>query len=310
MPTLDDVNIALVQRGDLPHSVVIPRTGGLGGTASGRGRGGGPVGGRGGISAGGRGGGPVHGGPASGQGSGPADGRGGDPAGGFDPALAPSKGKDKQVWVVLDDDEVSSDEDAPLQKRLRLSSTTAGSSGSAPTMVDVAAATKAVADKEATYKRAPGSAAGGMTQTPEGVLEDLLEESEEELEMAPEPVPEVVLEEVPVEGAMIVTHVATPSPPHGAAVASLLEPHVATAAGDAPDAMVGPEVILGHPTSYAPDDIPLEEAVSTAHGALSQVQCVLRREDEGLVDERWCLHLWDTMLKEMKVSERVVARAW
>jgi hypothetical protein len=36
----------------------------------------------------------------------------------------------------------------------------------------------------------------------------------------------------------------------------------------------------------------------------------LRREDEGLVDEHWCLQLWDTMLKEMKVSERVVARAW
>jgi hypothetical protein len=54
---------------------------------------------------------------------------------------------------------------------------------------------------------APGSAAGDMPQTPEGVAKDVLEES----------VPEVVPEEVPVEGAMIIVHVTAPSPPHGAA---------------------------------------------------------------------------------------------
>jgi hypothetical protein len=50
--------------------------------------------------------------------------------------------------------------------------------------------------------------------------------------------------------------------------------------------MVGLEVILGHPTLYATDDIPLDEAVSTAHRALSQMQLLLRQEGEGLADER------------------------
>jgi hypothetical protein len=35
--------------------------------------------------------------------------------------------------------------------------------------------------------------------------------------------------------------------------------------------VVGPEVILGHPTLYVPDDIPLDEALSMSHRALSQV---------------------------------------
>jgi hypothetical protein len=104
IPTLDDVNIALVQRGD-----------------------------RGGV---------------------PAGDRVGGPAGGFGPAPAPSKGKEKQVRVVLDDDEVSYDEDAPLQKRVWLSSVVGGSSGSAPAMADVAAAMKAAVDKEVADKRA------------------------------------------------------------------------------------------------------------------------------------------------------------
>jgi hypothetical protein len=72
---------------------------------------------------------------------------------------------------------------------------------------------------------------------------------------------------------------------------------------------VGLEVIMGHPTFYAPDDIPLDEVVSMAHRALSQVQHVLRWEDKGLTDEHRRLHLWATMLKEMTVSERAVARA-
>jgi hypothetical protein len=71
---------------------------------------------------GGRGSGPAGDGSVGGQGSGPAGGQGGGlagdrgsgAAGGSGHASAPSKGKEKQVWVVLDDDEVSSDEDEPL----------------------------------------------------------------------------------------------------------------------------------------------------------------------------------------------------
>jgi hypothetical protein len=45
MPTLDDVDIAPVQRGDMSRGVVIPGASGLGGTVGSRGRGGGPTGG-------------------------------------------------------------------------------------------------------------------------------------------------------------------------------------------------------------------------------------------------------------------------
>jgi hypothetical protein len=103
MPTLDDVDIAPVQRGDQSHGVVIPGLGGPGDAAGGHGRGGGPPAGRGGIS--------VGGGPAGSRSGAPVGGRG-DTAGGSSVALAPGKGK--QTCVVLDDDEVSSDEDAPL----------------------------------------------------------------------------------------------------------------------------------------------------------------------------------------------------
>jgi hypothetical protein len=147
-----------------------------------------------------------------------------------------------------------------------------------------------------------------MPQTPEGVCEDVLEELEEEPDMASGPVPELVPEEVPVEGAMIVAHTASPSPPHGAATASSPAPRAAAATGIAVGVAVRPEVIMGHPTFYVPDDIFLDEAVSTAHRALSQVQRVLRREDEGLTNESRRLQLWATMLKETMVSER--ATAW
>jgi hypothetical protein len=162
MPMLEDVDIAPVQRSDLSHGVVIPRGSGLGGAAGGRGRGGGVAGGLGGISADGRGGpasGGPGGGPASGHGGAPTGGRGGHLAGGSDLAPTPGKGKDKQVRVVLDDDEVSSDEDTPLQKRLRLLSDAGRSSGSAPATPSVAAAKKAAADREATNRRAAEEAA-------------------------------------------------------------------------------------------------------------------------------------------------------
>jgi hypothetical protein len=71
MPTLDDIDIASVQRGDLSHGVVIPGTSGLGGAAGGRGRGDGTAGGHGGILVDGRGGCPTSCGPIGGQGGGP-----------------------------------------------------------------------------------------------------------------------------------------------------------------------------------------------------------------------------------------------
>jgi uncharacterized membrane protein YgcG len=57
MSTLDDVNIAPMQRGDQSHGVVTPGAGGLVGAGGGHGRGGGSAGNHGGFSAGGRGGG-------------------------------------------------------------------------------------------------------------------------------------------------------------------------------------------------------------------------------------------------------------
>jgi hypothetical protein len=108
---------------------------------------------------------------------------------------------------------------------------------------------------------------------------------------------------------MIVLHAAAPSPPHGAAAASSLAPHAVVATGAATGVAVGPEVIMGHPTFYAMDDIPLDDSVSMAHKALSQVQHVIHREGEGLTDERRHLQLWATTLKVMTVSERAAVRA-
>jgi hypothetical protein len=65
---------------------------------------------------------------------------------------------------------------------------------------------------------------------------------------------------------------------------------------------------MGHPTFHAPDDIPVDEAVSMARKALSQAQRVLHREDDDLIDECRCLQLWATMLKETTATER--AAAW
>jgi hypothetical protein len=81
-----------------------------------------------------------------------------------------------------------------------------------------------------------------------------------------------------------VTCAVAPSPSHGVPAQFLLVPCIAAAAGAA--SSVGLEVVLGHPSPYAPDDIPLGEAMSTAHWALSQVQRVMCREGEDLADER------------------------
>jgi hypothetical protein len=129
MPTLDDVDIAPVQRGDQSRGVVILGPGGPSSAAGGHGHGGilvggGPAGSRGGASAGCRGG-----------------------ATGGSSAVAPSKGK--QTRIILDDDEVSSDEDEPPQKRLRQLS------GARPVVLDEAVAV----DKEAVDKRVTEEAA-------------------------------------------------------------------------------------------------------------------------------------------------------
>jgi hypothetical protein len=76
MPMLDDVDIAMVQRGDLSHGMVIPGTdvsGGLGGAISGHG----------GVVVSGR------------AGGGPTGNRGSSAAGSSGPAPAPSNGKEK-----------------------------------------------------------------------------------------------------------------------------------------------------------------------------------------------------------------------
>jgi hypothetical protein len=121
MPMLDDVDIAVVQRGDLSHGVTIPGatvTGGqgstTGGSRSGRGRGG-------------------SGSPSS--------------------APALSKDKEVSVRVVHDDDEVSSDEDEPLQARLRSRFPAVGSS-SLGTASPIAVAAEAAGAKAATDRRA------------------------------------------------------------------------------------------------------------------------------------------------------------
>jgi hypothetical protein len=83
-------------------------------------------------------------------------------------------------------------------------------------------------------------------------------------------------------------------------------PRTAVALGAATGAEM--EVVLGHPTPYAPDDISRGEVVSTAHQALPQVQRVLHHEGEDLADERQRLQQWASMLKRTTVSER--ATAW
>jgi hypothetical protein len=121
MPTLDDVDITVVQRGDLSRGMTIP-----GATVTG---------GRGGTTGGGRG------------------GRGPEGSGSPSSTPAPGKGKGVSTRVVHGDDEVSSDEDEPLQVRLR-SRFPAGGSSSLGTALPVAVAAKAAGAEAATDRRA------------------------------------------------------------------------------------------------------------------------------------------------------------
>jgi hypothetical protein len=126
MPTLDDVDIAVVQRGDLSRGVTIPGvtiTGGRGGTTDG---------GRGGRGPGGL------GSPSS--------------------TPAPGKGKGVSMRVIHDDDEVSSDEDEPLQVQLR-SRFPAGGSRSLGTASPIAAAAGATGAEGPSDRRAAAEVA-------------------------------------------------------------------------------------------------------------------------------------------------------
>jgi hypothetical protein len=129
IPTLDDVDITPVQRGDQSCGMVILGPGGPGSAAVGHGHGGIPVGG----------------GSARSRSGAPAGGRGGA----IDCSSAVPPGKGKQVRIILDDDEASSDEDEPLQKRLRQLS------DAGPAVLDGAAA----ANQEVVDKRAAEEAA-------------------------------------------------------------------------------------------------------------------------------------------------------
>jgi regulator of protease activity HflC (stomatin/prohibitin superfamily) len=116
--------------------------------------------------------------------------------------------------------------------------------------------------------------------------------------VAPEPVPEVVWDEAPAEGAIIIARVAVaPLPSRGARTPLSSTPRTTTASGATTGEVM--EVVLGHPTPYALGDISVGEA-----------QHVLHREGEDLVDERWRLQLWASMLKRTTVSERAAVWAW
>jgi hypothetical protein len=166
-----------------------------------------------------------------------------------------------------------------------------------------AAAATGTAAVDAVVGVAPGPAPVSKPRTPEGIPEDVVESKGE-----PEAVPEVAQEEAPADGAMIAVRVAvTPPSSRGACTLLLSAPRRAAASGAV--AGEGMEVVLGHPTPYAPGDFSVSEAVSTAHQALSQAQRVLHHEGEDLVDERRRLQLWASMLKRTMMSERVAARA-
>jgi hypothetical protein len=380
MPMLDDVDIAVVQRSDLSRGVTIPGVTVTGGRAS--------------TTGGGR------------------CGRG--PGGSGCPSSTPALGKGKGVStrVVHDDDEVSSDEDEPLQVRLQ-SRFPAGGSSSLGTALPVAAAVGATGAEGLSDRRAavvatatevagegspvPGQApssaagakrvaapsgssppakrpyrgiwrpryvpkslrpisfsfcethyfsfpsskpppaprapsvatvassappaagaigpavvaevvpelvAGGTPQTPEGVLVDAPESPAD----APEVVPSPSLVEVLAEVVMPIMCSMAPSSPLAAAATSSSTLGAAAPADAVADAVEETEVVMGHPTYHAPDDISLDGVVSTTLRALSQVQRVLRREDGDLADERQCLQLWASMHKETTATERAEAR--
>jgi hypothetical protein len=254
MPTLDDVDIAVVQRGDLSRGVTIPgatATGGWGGTT------GGARGGRG-------------------------------PGGSGNPSSAPALGKGKGVStrVVHDDDEVSSDEDEPLQVRLR-SQFPAGRSSSlgiaSPVMVAAeAAGAEAVADRgaaeEATAKEAageglsvpgqvPSSAAGAKrVATPSGSSPPAKRPYRGvwRPRYGPKPLRPILLSFCEAHNFVFPSSRPPPAPraPSAATVASSVAP-AAGAAGPAVAAEVVPELVAGG-TPQTPEGVPVDAPESPA----------------------------------------------
>jgi hypothetical protein len=167
--------------------VVIPGLGGPGGTAGGHGRAGGPPAGRGGV--------PVGGGPTGSRNGAPAGGRGGSPAGSS--SAAPTPGKGKQTHVVLDDDEVSSDEDDLCRSGCgnfpalgRWCSRLWQLSGVEPVVLDeAAAADKEVADKRAAVKRAAEEWAAAKAAAAEEVAGKTVDEAAGAVGGSPAPRP-------------------------------------------------------------------------------------------------------------------------
>jgi hypothetical protein len=84
-------------------------------------------------------------------------------------------------------------------------------------------------------------------------------------------------------------------------------PSIATADDDV--VVEEPGVILGHPMLRALGVVSLDEAMGTAHWALTLAQNVLRQESGSIIDERRCLLLWASMLKEWTMAERARAEA-
>jgi hypothetical protein len=180
MPTLDDVDIAPVQRGDQSRGVVIPGSDGTGGVTGGHSHGGVPAGG----------------GPAGGRSGASAGGQGGTTGSSSAAAL----GKGKQTCVILDDDEVSSNEDEPLQKRLWQLS------GAGPAVRDEAAADKWVAE-EATMKRsveeATAKRAAVKRAAEEAAAKQAVEEAATKRAMEEAVVKAVAAEEATVKRAIV-----------------------------------------------------------------------------------------------------------
>jgi hypothetical protein len=108
----------------------------------------------------------------------------------------------------------------------------------------------------------PEVAANDGPPAPEAVPETVASDGSP----APEVIPEMVTE---VEETMGATTVVAPSPPHETATGG------PTASSDPADVAGELEVVMGQATFHAPGDVSLDEAVSTASWALSQVQRVL-----------------------------------
>jgi predicted HTH domain antitoxin len=90
-------------------------------------------------------------------------------------------------------------------------------------------------------------------------------------------------------------------------------PQMATAtasAGTNDNAAEEPDAILGHPGLRLPGAVSLSEVMGMTHFALNQVHDVLTRSREDINEERLCLSMWVSMLKQQTTSmkEKVEVR--